>query len=99
MSQQQHLRFFGKRKLGKRFWLGANSCLILISMTGCGTSMNSSHPIASDSYCQTYQKILRVKADGEIMANRGVKERILANEVTYRCLCEGAKGKVCEGKR
>lgn len=56
------------------------SAFLMMSLIGsCATS--------SDSFCQTYQPIVRQKGDGAITATRGVKERILANEKTYRGLC------------
>jgi len=42
----------------------------------------------SDSYCSAYIPIIQQKGDGTIVATRGVKERILANEKTYRAVCK-----------
>ena len=43
----------------------------------------------SDSFCSTYQQVVRAKGEGGVQATKEVKQRILANELTYRCLCKG----------
>lgn len=47
--------------------------------------------LAVDSYCSTYSKVIRAKGEGAIVAKSEVKKRILANEVTFRDLCEAKK--------
>jgi hypothetical protein len=49
------------------------------------------HMQAVDSYCSVYSKVVRGKGDGTIAANSEVKKRILANEITFRDLCEAKK--------
>ena len=63
------------------------SMLVLgaLSLSNCATV----HPVAVDSYCLEYNKVVQEKGDGAITASPGVKKRILANELNYaRC---GAK--------
>jgi len=47
--------------------------------------------LAADSYCSTYMKVIRAKGEGSIVATSEVKKRILANETTFRELCESKK--------
>ena len=68
---------------------------MLMSMTSC-TDLSRVSPLASDSYCQSYQKIIREKGDGKMVASPGVKRRVAANEITYRCLCEGLVDPLCK---
>lgn len=56
--------------------------LCLLSLPTC------QHLKAVDSYCSVYSKVIRQKGDGSISAKSDVKRRILANEITYRDLCE-----------
>lgn len=56
-------------------------------------------PGAVDSYCRTYEQIIREKGDGTIVASRGVKNRIAANELTYQCVCRGVRSPLCEQKK
>ncbi len=49
------------------------------------------HTQAIDSYCSIYSKVIRGKGEGSITAKSEVKKRILANEVTFRDLCEAKK--------
>jgi hypothetical protein len=50
--------------------------------------MTTSQPVV-DSYCKTYFKIINRPGDGRIAAKPEVKQRILANEQTFRRLCGG----------
>ena len=68
---------------------------MLTLMSSCADSSRVS-PVASDSYCQSYQKIIREKGDGKMTASPGVKRRVAANEITYRCLCEGLVDPLCK---
>lgn len=72
--------------------------LTLSSMTSCA-ALNQEIPIASDSFCQTYQQLIQAKGEGTISALRSVKNRIAANEKTYVCLCVNPQHKVCEGNK
>ena len=63
-------------------------CLILSSTTACAT-LNQSP--TSDSFCSTYQPLIRAVGEGVISAKRPVKERIYANEKTYRQFCGAPK--------
>lgn len=55
-------------------------------------------PDEIDSFCTAYQKVIIEKGDGAIKAPLGVRIRLAANEVNYKCLCEGWKDKLCERK-
>lgn len=44
--------------------------------------------LSTDSYCSVYSQIIRQKGEGAIRATPEVKRRILANETTFRELCE-----------
>ena len=44
-------------------------------------------PEQIDSFCLTYQPVVQQKGDGSVTASPGAKRRILANELTYRKLC------------
>lgn len=66
-----------------------------MSMTSCAT-LNPESRTASDSYCQTYQQVIRAKGEGEITALRPVKDRIAANEKSYVCLCSNPQHKICK---
>lgn len=48
---------------------------------------------ATDSFCQVYQPVVQAKGDGAISGTQGAKRRILANELTYRKLCNGGESK------
>lgn len=50
---------------------------------------------AVDSYCAAYQKVIRAAGEGAIKATPEVKRRIAANEILYRCTCEGWKSPLC----
>ena len=56
-------------------------------------------PSAVDSYCQSYQRVIRAPAESAINAPLSVKQRIAANDVTYRCLCEGWENPICRAKK
>lgn len=70
-------------------------CLGLILMF-CSTNS----PATSDSFCQVYSRVLREPLDAKGLNNAsdGVRRRTAANDVNYRCLCEGWKNPVCERK-
>jgi NAD(P)H-hydrate repair Nnr-like enzyme with NAD(P)H-hydrate dehydratase domain len=51
-------------------------------------SPNSCSPEQIDSFCQVYNQVVLQKGDGTIVASPGVKRRLLANELTYRQLCQ-----------
>lgn len=53
---------------------------------------------AIDSFCQSYQRVIRAPADSAIGAPLPVKQRIAANDVTYRCLCEKWESPLCRQK-
>jgi hypothetical protein len=50
---------------------------------------SSCTPQEIDSFCQLYNQVVLQKGDGTITASPGVKRRLLANELTYRQLCQG----------
>ena len=52
-------------------------------------------PAVADSFCAVYQKVVRAPSDGAIRAGDGVRRRIAANEVVYRCQCDGWKSPRC----
>jgi len=45
-------------------------------------------PQQIDSFCQVYQPVVQAKGDGSIQGTQGAKRRILANELTYRRVCQ-----------
>jgi NAD(P)H-hydrate repair Nnr-like enzyme with NAD(P)H-hydrate dehydratase domain len=49
---------------------------------------SSCTPQQIDSFCQVYNQVVLQKGDGTIVASPGVKRRLLANELTYRQLCQ-----------
>lgn len=55
-------------------------------------------PAAVDSYCQSYQRVIRQPSDATIQGPLSVKQRIAANDVTYRCLCEKWDNPLCRPK-
>lgn len=71
--------------------------LILTLTTSCA-ALNLENPAASDSFCSTYQQLIRAKGEGSITALRPVKNRIAANEKTYICLCSNPTHAVCRNK-
>lgn len=42
---------------------------------------------AVDSFCAVYQPVVQARGDGTIKGTLGAKQRILANERTYRKVC------------
>jgi len=50
---------------------------------------------AIDSFCQSYQRIIRQPSESAIQAPLAVRQRIAANEIIYRCSCEGWKSPLC----
>jgi len=61
--------------------------LMLISSLGI---LSSCTPDEVDSFCQIYNKVI-VQKGTKIAAPLDVKKRLLANEETYRQLCNGSK--------
>lgn len=61
-------------------------------------ALDRGRPGATDSYCSTYQKVVRGKGDATIAATTSVKQAILANEITFRCECEGWDSPRCKRK-
>lgn len=57
-----------------------------LSLNGCA-SLPFGQPVAVDSFCQVYNKVVVAKGDSAISASTAVKKRILANELTYRSQC------------
>ena len=57
-------------------------------MTSCA-ALNPPEIKVSDSFCSVYQQVVRAKGEGDVQAPKEAKQRILANELTYRCLCKG----------
>jgi NAD(P)H-hydrate repair Nnr-like enzyme with NAD(P)H-hydrate dehydratase domain len=49
---------------------------------------SSCTPQEIDSFCQVYNQVVLQKGDGTIVASPGVKRRLLANELTYKQLCQ-----------
>ena len=72
--------------------------ICLISVLGTGLLCSNPTVGASDSFCSTYQRV--IVAPGEAAevarASGGVKRRIGANDVTYRCLCEKWDNPICK---
>lgn len=64
---------------------------MLLLPTSCSATLSQ-----VDSYCAVYQKIIRAKGEGAIQAPLPVKQRIAANEVTFRCLCETPDAPICK---
>lgn len=42
----------------------------------------------TDSFCSVYQRVVLERGDGTIAAPLNAKRRILANELTYKKLCQ-----------
>jgi hypothetical protein len=53
-------------------------------------------PEPIDSYCASYQRVIQQKGEGAIAASLAVKQRLAANEITYRCLCEKWQSPLCK---
>lgn len=53
---------------------------------------------AVDSFCQSYQRVIRQPAESAIQAPVSVKQRLAANEITYRCQCEKWVSPLCRAK-
>jgi len=47
----------------------------------------ATNPTVIDSFCTTYQRVIRAEGDGNIQAKLGVKQRLAANELYYRRNC------------
>lgn len=54
--------------------------------------------VAIDSYCQSYQRIIRSPDDAKITAPLSVKQRIAADDIIYRCTCEKWDSPLCRSK-
>lgn len=48
-----------------------------------------------DSYCTQYQRVIRKPDEARISGALVVKQRIAANDVTYRCVCEQWDSPLC----
>lgn len=48
-----------------------------------------------DSFCTSYERVIRNRGDGAITAPLSVKQRIAANDVVYRCTCQGWTDPIC----
>ena len=59
-------------------------------------SCEAPKPVVIDSFCSSYQRVIRSTADAAITAPLGPKQRLAANEITYRCTCEGWKSPLCK---
>ena len=77
-----------------KLWTNLLASLTLTSMTSCA-ALNQV-PLATDSYCSAYQRVIQAKGEGTITAARSVKNRIAANEKTYVCNCLTPRPKFCE---
>ena len=66
--------------------------LLLLSQVDLTQCSEADRRLVADSYCSTYIKIIRDRGDGKIVATSEVKKRILANETTFRELCESHIG-------
>jgi predicted glycosyltransferase len=55
-------------------------------------------PAAVDSFCQSYQRVIRQPSESAITASLNVKQRLAANEITYRCVCEKWDNPLCRAK-
>lgn len=53
-------------------------------------------PVVVDSYCASYQRVIRQPAEAAITAPLSVKQRIAANDVVYRCTCEHWDSPLCQ---
>lgn len=52
-----------------------------------------------DSFCQSYQRVIRNRADSATVkaVPDPVRKRTEANDALYRCACEGWKNPLCAG--
>lgn len=55
-------------------------------------------PVVIDSFCSSYQRVIRNASDSAISGPLAAKQRLAANEITYRCTCEGWKSPLCKRK-
>lgn len=71
--------------------------LILAGCAGCPINAVTERPVAANTFCLTYHRVVRTEDDGASLAgaNRGVRDRILGNELAYRCECDGWSDPVC----
>jgi len=53
-------------------------------------------PVVVDSFCTSYQRVIRSAPDSAVNAPLAVRQRLAANEITYRCTCEGWKSPLCK---
>lgn len=69
-------------------------CFGLILIMFCDS--HSQSPVSSD-FCVTYQKIIQSPL-GSVEVKKlatGEKKRVEANEILYRCKCEGWQSPLC----
>lgn len=57
--------------------------LLALSLSSCANFREA--PV--DDYCVLYNKVIKEKGDGKIVAPPKVKRRIFANETTYGSVC------------
>jgi hypothetical protein len=67
-------------------------CLGFLVYFQCSTPK----PVVIDSFCSSYQRVIRSPADAAISGPLAPKQRMAANEITYRCTCEGWKSPLCK---
>jgi hypothetical protein len=52
-------------------------------------------PAVVDSYCTSYERVIRQPSESAISAPLSVKQRIATNDIVYRCKCKGWKSPLC----
>jgi len=62
--------------------------MTMLMLSFVALNPSSCTPQQIDSFCQVYNQVVLQKGDGTIVASPGVKRRLLANELTYRQLCQ-----------
>ena len=57
-------------------------------------------PVVTDSYCQTYRRVVSTKQElGEIMKlPRSIRDKMQGNDLDYLCRCLKWKNPVCRGR-
>jgi NAD(P)H-hydrate repair Nnr-like enzyme with NAD(P)H-hydrate dehydratase domain len=62
--------------------------MTMLMLSFVALNPSSCTPQEIDSFCQLYNQVVLQKGDGTIVASPGVKRRLLANELTYKQLCQ-----------
>jgi hypothetical protein len=62
--------------------------MLMLSFAALSLSSCTHTAAQVDSFCQVYNQVITQKGDGTIAASSGVKRRLLANELTYKQLCQ-----------